>query len=99
MPAVRDYIAQGCLLGGALQKTQKRLGGALFQEINALLQQALVAHQRGDPSLHRAWIERMLRDYDDPMYEYQLAHRYGVAEFTGTPTEVREYLRQTAQMC
>ena len=86
-------------LSGALQKTQKRLGGVLFQEINALLQQALVAHQRGDPSLHRAWIERMLRDYYDPMYEYQLAHRYGVAEFTGTPTEVREYLRQSAQMC
>lgn len=75
-------------LSGTLQKTQKRLGGALFQEINALLQQALVAHQRGDPSLHRAWIERMLRDYYDPMYEYQLAHRYGVAEFTGTPADV-----------
>ena len=83
-------------LTDSLQRTQKRLGGALYQEIDALLQQALVAHQRGDNSLHRAWIERMLRDYYDPMYEYQLAHRYGVAEFTGTPTEVREYLAQSA---
>ncbi|MFB0962106.1 MAG: tRNA 2-selenouridine(34) synthase MnmH, partial [Pseudomonas sp.] len=59
----------------------------------------LLVSQHPWACLHRAWLERMLRGYYDPMYEYQLAHRYGVAEFTGTPTEVREYLRQTAQMC
>ncbi len=83
-------------LTDSLQRTQKRLGGALYQEIDALLQQALVAHQRGDNSLHRAWIERMLRDYYDPMYEYQLVHQHGVPEFTGNAAEVREYLAQSA---
>ena len=84
-------------LTDSLQRTQKRLGGALYQQIDALLQQALVEHKRGDNSLHRAWIQRMLSDYYDPMYEYQLVHQHGAPEFSGNAAQVREYLTQSAR--
>lgn len=79
-------------LTDSLLRTKKRLGGALFQEIDAVLQQALVEHQQGDNSLHRVWIQRMLSEYYDPMYEYQLLHFHDAPEFRGNSAEVREYL-------
>lgn len=82
-------------LTDSLRRTQKRLGGALYQHINQLLQQALLEHQRGDNSLHREWIRLMLSKYYDPMYEYQLVHREGLVEFRGSASAVREYLLTT----
>lgn len=85
-------------LTDSLLRTKKRLGGALYQEIDAVLQQALFEHQQGDNSLHRAWIQRMLSEYYDPMYEYQLVHFHDTPEFRGNSAEVREYLIATADI-
>lgn len=63
---------------GDLARTRKRLGGARHQEIAALMGAAFDAQaQSGDPQLHREWIRRMLTDYYDPMYSYQLSQREG----------------------
>ena len=85
-------------LTDSLLRTKKRLGGALYQEIDAVLQQALLEHQQGDNSLHRVWIQRMLSEYYDPMYEYQLVHFHDAPEFRGNFAEVREYLIATADV-
>ncbi|HZJ92141.1 MAG TPA: tRNA 2-selenouridine(34) synthase MnmH [Thiopseudomonas sp.] len=89
------FVAFSHDLTDSLLRTKKRLGGALYQEIDAVLQQALVEHQQGDNSLHRAWIQRMLSEYYDPMYEYQLVHFHDTPEFRGNSAEVREYLIAT----
>lgn len=90
------FIAFSEDLSHSLQKIQKRLGGVLYQQIDALLQQALAEQQRGDNSLHRAWIRMMLSEYYDPMYAYQLAHRQEAVEFSGNAMQVREYLADGA---
>mgnify|MGYP003637023799 CR=1 FL=1 len=60
----------------AMGRIRKRLGGALYSELEALLTQALaVQRQSGDIGLHRRWIARLLTDYYDPMYQYQLNKR------------------------
>lgn len=90
------FIAFSDDLSDSLRKIQKRLGGALYQHIDGLLQQALIEHRRGDNSLHREWIKMMLSEYYDPMYEYQLLHKKGLTEFSGSAVAVSEYLIQSA---
>lgn len=65
----------GANLHAALDAIRKRLGGARYQAVRAMLADALDAHQRGDPTRHRLWIAALLRDYYDPMYDYQLASK------------------------
>jgi tRNA 2-selenouridine synthase len=88
------FIAFSDDLSHSLQRIQKRLGGVQYQKINALLQQALAEHQRGDNSLHREWIKILLSEYYDPMYEYQLLHKECVVEFSGSAVEVHQYLTE-----
>lgn len=90
------FVAFSEDLSRSLQKIQKRLGGALYQQVDAVLQQALVEHRNGDSSLHRAWIEIILSQYYDPMYEYQLLNREELVEFSGNAAAVREYLVATS---
>ena len=59
-------------LRNSLSNIQKRLGGVRFRELSNMLDAALKAHRQGDPTLHKLWIETLLRDYYDPMYDYQL---------------------------
>lgn len=59
-------------LADSMAKIRKRLGGALYQELDAILQDALhVQLTLGDTARHRDWISRLLQGYYDPMYRYQ----------------------------
>ncbi|GAB5412469.1 MAG: tRNA 2-selenouridine(34) synthase MnmH [Congregibacter sp.] len=65
-------------LFGDLARTRKRLGSERYTEVS----QSMIAafdHQRrsGDASRHREWIQRLLEEYYDPMYRYQLSQRAG----------------------
>lgn len=63
---------------GDLARTQKRLGGERYQHILKLMDSAFDTQaSTGSAEGHRAWIERMLADYYDPMYAYQLSRRAG----------------------
>ena len=44
--------------------------------------------QRRDLDGHCEWVSQLLRDYYDPMYEYQLEQRTGRVLFTGCRDEV-----------
>ncbi|PVY76313.1 tRNA 2-selenouridine synthase [Tamilnaduibacter salinus] len=62
----------------ALDRIRKRLGGARHQALRAIMERALDRQQdSGDVSDHRDWIIALLRDYYDPMYDYQLGQREG----------------------
>jgi tRNA 2-selenouridine synthase len=72
-----------------LYKIRKRLGGALHQEVAAMLDAAFdLQRQTGDLSGHEQWIAALLSSYYDPMYDYQLAKRAGDVIFTGSADEV-----------
>lgn len=81
-----DYLLQ------ALSRIRRRLGGARYAELQTMLQQALDAHSRGDDTLHRDWIERLLRDYYDPMYTYQIQQKVQRVIFRGSYAEVLQFL-------
>lgn len=59
-----------------LAKLQKRLGGVRYQQLHRVMEAAFDRQeQQGDMDAHREWIATLLRDYYDPMYEYQMKSR------------------------
>ena len=76
----------------SLGNIRKRLGGERYQELSKVLEAALTAHQQGDPEPHKQWIEVLLRDYYDPMYDYQLKSKQRHEVFRGNFNEVLEFL-------
>lgn len=75
-------------------RVRRRLGGARYAELGVVLEAALTAHQAGDESQHRDWIRPLLRDYYDPMYDYQLQQKTDRIVFRGSDDEVREQLQR-----
>ncbi len=70
-------------------RIRKRLGGARHREIGELMAAAL-AHD--DPGLHREWIRRLLTDYYDPMYDYQIEAKQDRIVHRGDAEAVAAYL-------
>ncbi|WP_040886930.1 tRNA 2-selenouridine(34) synthase MnmH [Marinobacter santoriniensis] len=81
----RDYLL------AALDRIRKRLGGERHQQLRALMESALATQvQQGMLSGHDAWIEALLTDYYDPMYDYQLGQKEGRILVRGGPAVIRE---------
>ncbi|MDX1799370.1 MAG: tRNA 2-selenouridine(34) synthase MnmH [Marinobacter sp.] len=60
----------------AMDRIRKRLGGERHRELRASLVDALDKQYRNnDLSAHDHWIEALLTDYYDPMYDYQLSQK------------------------
>lgn len=78
----------------ALRSLHRRLGGLRFERLSALLASALVAHQKGHPERHRAWIRELLVEYYDPMYAYQLGLKADRVVFRGTAAELTHAIRR-----
>ncbi|MEY2909330.1 MAG: hypothetical protein RLZZ602_1853 [Pseudomonadota bacterium] len=89
-----EAFASGLL--DSIDRIKKRLGGARHAELREVMELALADHRRGDDRGHRAWIEPLLRDYYDPMYNYQLKDRQDRVLFRGRPEEVISFLTLTA---
>jgi tRNA 2-selenouridine synthase len=81
-----------CLLD-SLDRIRRRLGGARHQALRAVMERAVAVHrERGDTGRHAEWIERLLVDYYDPMYDYQIARNAGQVVFEGDAAAVRDFL-------
>jgi len=70
-------------MDSCIDRIRKRLGGLRHKEIKQLLHSGQ----------HREWIERLLREYYDPMYDYQIERKSNAIIFKGNDTEVLEYLK------
>ena len=79
-------------LYAALDRIQKRLGGLRHKASTRQLVDSITAHKRGDTAAHQGWIASLLRDYYDPMYNYQLENRKERIVFRGNEREVAEFL-------
>ena len=76
----------------ALTRIQKRLGDTRYRALHTELTAALSSHRLGDPEPHKKWIEVLLTQYYDPMYNYQMAKRVQAPIFRGNESEVIGYL-------
>ena len=80
-----------------LFKLRKRLGGLLYQQLEAKLAGAFQQQRgSGDLSGHRQWIEPLLLQYYDPMYEYQIRRRTGSVLARGKRAAIIEQARTLA---
>ena len=77
-------------MDNCIDRIRKRLGGLRHRQIKQLLH---TAHESGELEQHKEWIEQLLRDYYDPMYDYQIQNKSSDIVFRGTASEVLGYLR------
>lgn len=78
-----------------LYRIRKRLGGLRHQQLQSAFDQACLSWQQNrDPSPFYAPIEQLLRDYYDPMYNYQLQQRQGHVLFRGRCNEIIDWCRE-----
>jgi len=73
----------------ALQKIQKRLGGKLFKQIKTTMQLAL---KQESAEHHKKWITHLLKEYYDPMYDYQLEKKSEKVIFKGDKNQIQEFI-------
>ena len=84
--AFSDYLL------GAMDAIRKRLGNVVHGEIRRLMEAALADNE---PGKHRHWIRRLLTDYYDPMYNYQLSGKQERIRFCGTADAAGAWYRET----
>ena len=83
----------------ALDKIQRRLGGKDHKTLSGIMRAALDKHARNnEPDAHKEWIARLLFDYYDPMYDYQLSRKLHRVIFKGNKTEMLHYLSTKKQI-
>jgi len=74
---------------GSLARIQKRLGGVLYQKINASFTLALEhLFATGESHLFDEGVRLLLLEYYDPMYLYQLKNKQREILFRGTESEI-----------
>ena len=79
----------------SLGRVHKKVGGLRYRALQSIMLEALEQHQ-ADGSLegHKLWIAPLLRDYYDPMYDYQLEKKSGRIVFEGRRAKVLAYLQE-----
>lgn len=83
----------------ALEKIQRRLGGQRYQETKKLMFDAMQQHQQhGEAQAHKHWIELLLVNYYDPMYDYQIEKKQPRMIYSGDATQVIDYLSTLHQI-
>ena len=80
-------------MGSGVGRIRKRLGSQRHQQLIQLQEQAYQHQlQNGDGQDHKGWIRLLLREYYDPMYDYQLKKRSELIVFRGDFSAITEYL-------
>lgn len=78
----------------SLLRIRKRFGGTRFQHAQDLLETALHEHrEKNELTAYQPFIEMLLVDYYDPMYDYQLAGRRDDILFRGNNDEILQWTR------
>ena len=73
----------------SLKNIRKRLGSEVYQELSELLSEAIDAlHETRDDAGLREVIRRLLIEYYDPMYDFQLERKAERVVFRGTKSEI-----------
>ncbi len=83
----------------AVDAIRKRLGNVAHAEVRAMVTDALVQQADNEKvELHRLWIRRLLTDYYDPMYEYQLEKKLDRVAVRGSHETLGEWLMDHQEM-
>ncbi|WP_298775212.1 tRNA 2-selenouridine(34) synthase MnmH [uncultured Shewanella sp.] len=87
----QEYLTQG------LMQIKKRLGGKLHDELQHHLNVACHQYENNrDCDEHRIWITKLLKNYYDPMYQYQLNKKQSNIVFKGDIFSINQWLNTKA---
>ncbi len=76
-----------------IDRIQKRLGNERYSKIKTVFADAFLEQQHtGELTQHKTWIEILLREYYDPMYDYQIEKSEIPIVFDGNAEEILAYL-------
>ncbi|MDR9497722.1 MAG: tRNA 2-selenouridine(34) synthase MnmH [Hydrogenovibrio sp.] len=88
-----DLAAWTDFMRQAFFRIRKRLGGERYQRVMAAFDQAQQTQaQQGDPGGHRSWIEILLTEYYDPMYDYQMKKHPQTFRFQGDMDDLQAFM-------
>ena len=91
---VLDAVEPDQHLPARLERIEPRLGGVRYREVAVIMRTAFEATDPDEQrTAHHRWIERLLRYYYDPMYDYQLKGKVDRVVIRGGVEEVTAYLR------
>ena len=77
-----------------IDRIKKRLGSERHLQIKNIFSSAFSKHlQTGETENHKAWIQILLEDYYDPMYDYQIEKTTIPILFRGNAEEVLAFIR------
>ena len=89
----RDKWAE--VIAKSLDKIQKRVGSERHRELKALFENALQMHLKdADLQGYKPLIEKLLIEYYDPMYDYQIKKSKIPVIFKGSSSEILEFLHK-----
>ena len=89
-----DYLSDQLL--SATDAIRKRLGGVKHEKVKKLMKKALSQHAAGKLDAHREWIDFLLNEYYDPMYDYQIDKKRERVLFSGSRAEIMDWLAEKA---
>ena len=72
----------------AAGRIKRRLGGVRFEQLSQKIREAFAGTLD-----HREWISYLLREYYDPMYDFQLQRKIHRVAFRGNAAAVTEFLQ------
>jgi len=82
----------------AFGRIHKRLGGERYQRVVKQFNDAMqLQTENGATDGHKAWIETLLVEYYDPMYDYQMQKGDYSVLFKGTIPEVIDFITHLAE--
>ena len=98
--AQRMYLSQSYPLDAwkedmqnSINRIKKRIGSERHKELCVIFENALSEQmESGSFDAYRELVELLLREYYDPMYDYQIQQRSQQIAFRGSDEEVLEYL-------
>ncbi len=100
--AQKEYLKSGDVgaltewkdvVASAMDRIERRLGGVRHKKVRTMLDNAFKEQlKRGDAAYHMGWVEYLLREYYDPMYDYQIKKRSDRVVFRGDFGAVTQYL-------
>jgi len=82
----------------SLDRIQRRLGGQRYQEMKHLLEAGLHDLAAGDGALLHEFVRRLLLEYYDPMYDYQISLKQERIVFRGEREAVLDWLEKQGML-
>ncbi len=77
-----------------LEKIKKRLGDEFYRELKNIFENSLYLHKtRGEVEGYKEFIKKLLENYYDPMYDYQIQKSLIPIVFRGNAEEVLSFIK------